>query len=81
MEKLRTEMIQLGERCEELETSRAEAMRELTEMRERFQTELSAARADLIDEGMDQRLCELRTEVGRRNHFSNVNVGRNGKNW
>ncbi|XP_043286345.1 coiled-coil domain-containing protein 102A isoform X2 [Venturia canescens] len=70
MEKLRSETIQLRERCEELQKSRAEAIQELMEMRERFQTELSAAQADLIDEasnreGMDQRLCELRTELER----------------
>lgn len=60
--------MQLRERCDELQKDRTEAMRELMELRERFQTELSAAQADLIDEasnreGMDQRLSELRTEV------------------
>lgn len=68
MEKLRSEILQLRERCEELQDSRTEAMKELLEIKGRFQGELSAAQADLIDEatnreGMDRRLSELRAEV------------------
>ncbi|XP_033222774.1 coiled-coil domain-containing protein 102A-like [Belonocnema kinseyi] len=67
MEKLRSEMTRLRERCEELQDSRAEAIKELLQLKERFTGELNAAQADLIDEasnreGMDRRLSELRTE-------------------
>jgi len=69
VEKLKAEIKQLREQCEELSESRADAMRELSELKERFQLELSEEHiADLIDdtsngEGMDRRLSELRTEV------------------
>ncbi|XP_001605346.2 coiled-coil domain-containing protein 102A [Nasonia vitripennis] len=68
MEKLRMEILTLRERCEELQDSRTEAMKELLELKGRFQGELSAAQADLIDEatnreGMDRRLSELRAEL------------------
>lgn len=69
VEKLKAEVKQLREQCEELSESRADAMRELSELKERFQLELSEEHiADLIDdtsngEGMDRRLSELRTEV------------------
>ncbi|XP_014207417.1 coiled-coil domain-containing protein 102A [Copidosoma floridanum] len=68
MEKLRNEIILLKEKCEELQDSRTEALKELLELKGRFQGELSAAQADLIDEtttreGMDRRLSELRNEL------------------
>ncbi|XP_012228202.1 coiled-coil domain-containing protein 102A [Linepithema humile] len=69
VEKLKAEIKQLREQCEELSGSRADAMRELSELKERFQLELSEEHiADLIDntsngEGMDRRLSELRTEL------------------
>ena len=69
MEKLKAEVRQIREQCEELSESKAEAMRELSELKERFQLELSDEHiADLMDntsngEGMDRRLTELRTEV------------------
>lgn len=68
VEKLKTEVKQLREQCEELQESRTDAMRELLELKERFQIELTDAQADLMDEtingeGMDRRLSELRTEV------------------
>ncbi|XP_058793219.1 coiled-coil domain-containing protein 102A [Phymastichus coffea] len=68
IEKLRNEVVQLRERCEELQDSRTEAIKELLELKGRFQGELSAAQADLIDEasnreGMDRRLSELRAEL------------------
>lgn len=69
VEKLKAEVRQLREQCEELSESKAEAMRELLELKERFQLELSDEHiADLIDntsngESMDRRLTELRTEV------------------
>ena len=69
MEKLKAEVRQLREQCEELSENKAEAMRELSELKERFQLELSDEHiADLIDntsngESMDRRLTELRTEV------------------
>lgn len=68
MEKLRAEVTQLRERCEELQESRAEVTKELLGLKDRFQTELSTAQADLMDEasnreGMDRRLSDLRTEV------------------
>ncbi|OAD55492.1 hypothetical protein WN48_04745 [Eufriesea mexicana] len=54
--------------CEELEESKAEITRELLELKERFQIELSDVQAGIIDEvssreGMNRRLCELRTEL------------------
>lgn len=75
MEKLRSEVVQLRERCEELQDTRTEAIKELLELKGRFQGELSAAQADLIDEasnreGMDRRLSELRAEVT----FSYTNI-------
>ncbi|XP_071572881.1 coiled-coil domain-containing protein 102B [Temnothorax nylanderi] len=69
VEKLKAEVRQLREQCEELSESRAGAMRELSELKERFQLELSDEHiADLIDntnngESMDRRLTELRTEL------------------
>ncbi|KYN40769.1 hypothetical protein ALC56_04809 [Trachymyrmex septentrionalis] len=69
VEKLKAEVRQLREQCEELSESKAEAMRELSELKERFQLELSDEHiADLIDntsngESMDRRLTELRTEL------------------
>ncbi|XP_046733941.1 coiled-coil domain-containing protein 102A isoform X1 [Diprion similis] len=70
MEKLRSEVTQLRERCEELQESRTEVTRELLALKDRFQSELNAAQADLIDEatnreGMDRRLSDLRTELER----------------
>ena len=68
MEKLRNEIVYLKVKCEELQESRTEALKELLELKGRFQGELNAAQADLIDEatnreGMDRRLSELRSEV------------------
>lgn len=70
MEKLRAEITQLQEQCIELQESRAEAMRELMELKERYQDELNAAHNDLVvealsKEGMDRRLSELWTELGK----------------
>lgn len=64
VEKLKSEVAALRE----LQDSRTEAIKELLELKEKFQGELNAAQADLIDEasnreGMDRRLAELRTEV------------------
>jgi len=75
VEKLKAEVKQLREQCEELSESKAEAMRELSELKERFQLELSDEHiADLMDntsngEGMDRRLTELRTEVNYYEHL------------
>ena len=68
MEKLKNEIILLKEKCEELQDSRSEAIKELLEIKSSFQGELNAAQADLIDEvtnreDMDLRLSELRSEV------------------
>ncbi|XP_011638231.1 LOW QUALITY PROTEIN: coiled-coil domain-containing protein 102A [Pogonomyrmex barbatus] len=69
VEKLKAEVKQLREQCEELSESRTDAMRELSELKERFQLELSDEHiADLIEhtnneENMDRRLTELRTEL------------------
>lgn len=69
VEKLKAEVKQLREQCEELSENRADAMRELSELKERFQLELNDEHiVDLIDntsngENMDHRLTELRTEV------------------
>lgn len=69
MEKLKAELKKLREQCEELSESRADTMKELSQLKERFQFELNDEHiADLIDdtsngEGMDRRLSELRTEV------------------
>lgn len=66
---MKAEVKQLREQCEKLSESRAGAMRELSELKERFQLELSEeCIKDLIDdtnneESMDRRLSELRTEV------------------
>lgn len=71
MEKLKAEVRQLREQCEELSERKADAMRELSELKGRFQLELSDEHiADLIDnttngESMDRRLTELRTEVSQ----------------
>ncbi|XP_070164718.1 coiled-coil domain-containing protein 102A [Polyergus mexicanus] len=71
VEKLKAELKQLREQCEELCESRADTMRELSELKERFQLELNDEHiADLMDdtsngEGMDRRLSELRTELER----------------
>lgn len=70
IEKLRAEVTQLQEQCVELQESRAEAMRELLELKERYQDELSSAHNDLVvetlsKEGMDRRLSELWTELGK----------------
>ncbi|XP_012538699.1 coiled-coil domain-containing protein 102A isoform X2 [Monomorium pharaonis] len=69
VEKLKAEVKQLREQCKELSESRADAMRELSELKERFQLEINDEHiADLIDntsdgESMDHRLTELRTEL------------------
>ncbi|XP_011494863.1 PREDICTED: coiled-coil domain-containing protein 102A [Ceratosolen solmsi marchali] len=70
LEKLRIEIIQLKDRCEELQDNRSDALKELLEIKCRFQGELNAAQFNLIDEatnreGMDRRLAELRTELER----------------
>lgn len=68
MEKLKAEVVQLRKQCGELVESKDEAIKELLELKERFQFELSDVQADIIDqassrEGMNRRLCELRAEV------------------
>ncbi|XP_011862247.1 PREDICTED: coiled-coil domain-containing protein 102A isoform X2 [Vollenhovia emeryi] len=69
VEKLKAEVKQLREQCEEISESRGGAMRELSELKERFQLELSDEHiADLMDstsdgDSMDRRLMELRTEL------------------
>ncbi|XP_014611018.1 PREDICTED: coiled-coil domain-containing protein 102A isoform X1 [Polistes canadensis] len=70
MEKLKVEVTQLQEQCEELQKSRDEAIRELLELKERYQDELSSAHNDLVvetlsKEGMDHRLSELWTKLGK----------------
>jgi len=79
VEKLKAEVRQLRQQCEELSESKADAMRELSELKERFQLELSDEHiADLIDntnngESMDRRLTELRTEVSHLHYISIIN--------
>ncbi|XP_054013141.1 coiled-coil domain-containing protein 102A [Hylaeus anthracinus] len=68
IEKLKAELIQLKKQCDELEENKAQAMRELLILKDRFQIELSDVQADLIDEassreGMNRRLSELRAEL------------------
>lgn len=68
MEKLKAEVKQLREQCEELHESRADAVRELLELKERFQLELSDAQTNFMDdtingESIDRRLSGLRAEV------------------
>lgn len=68
MEKLKAEVTQLKKQCEELQEDKAQAIRELLELKDRFHIELSDVQANLIDEasgreGMNRRLSELRTEV------------------
>ncbi|XP_015182069.1 PREDICTED: coiled-coil domain-containing protein 102A isoform X2 [Polistes dominula] len=70
MEKLKLEVTQLQDKCVELQESRTEAMRELLELKERYQDELSSTHNDLVVEtlsmeGMDHRLSELWTELGK----------------
>ncbi|XP_008556179.1 coiled-coil domain-containing protein 102A [Microplitis demolitor] len=70
LEQLRLEVIQLRSRCDELQKSRADVIKELSDLKEQYQIELMAAQADLLDEaanreGMDQRLNELRGELER----------------
>ncbi|XP_031826388.1 coiled-coil domain-containing protein 102A isoform X1 [Nomia melanderi] len=68
MEKLRAEIIQLRKQCDDLEESKAKAMRELLELKDRFHTELGEAQSNLIDDAssrdsMNRRLSELRAEL------------------
>jgi len=83
VEKLKAEIKQLREQCEELSKNRADAMRELSELKERFQIELSDEHiADLMDEasnedGMDRRLNELRAEVSDLYKLSTYYLKRN----
>lgn len=72
MEKLRAEIIQLRKQCDDLEDSKAKAMRELLELKDRFHTELGEAQSNLIDDAssrdsMNRRLSELRAEVSISN--------------
>lgn len=74
VEKLKAEIKQLREQHKELQESRTDAMRELFELKERFQIELSDTQTDLINEitngeGMDRRLNELRAEVSNLFYF------------
>ncbi|XP_034941762.1 coiled-coil domain-containing protein 102A [Chelonus insularis] len=69
-EKLQLEINQLKIRCNELQESRSELLKQLAESKEQYQTELMAAQADLLDEianreGMEQRMNELRAELER----------------
>lgn len=68
LEKLKTEIIQVRKQYEELEESKADVTRELLKLKDRFELELSDVQADIVDEassreGMNRRLCELRTEL------------------
>ncbi|KAH0535707.1 coiled-coil domain-containing protein 102A [Cotesia glomerata] len=70
LEQLRLEVMSLRSRCDELQKSRADVLKELSDLKEQYQIELLAAQADLLDEaanreGMDQRLNELRGELER----------------
>ncbi|XP_011299662.1 coiled-coil domain-containing protein 102A isoform X2 [Fopius arisanus] len=70
IEKLKAEVGQLRARCKELEESRAEAVRELTSMKDQYEIEIMSAQADLLEEasnrdGMEQRMNELRAELER----------------
>lgn len=79
VEKLKAEVKQLREQCEDLRESRADAMKELSELKERFQLELSDEHiVDLMDntsniESMDHRLTELRTEVSHLHYIDICN--------
>ncbi|XP_076286520.1 coiled-coil domain-containing protein 102A [Lasioglossum baleicum] len=68
MEKLKAEIIQLRKQCDDLEESKAKAMRDLLELKDRFHIELCDMQANLIDDSsnrdsMNRRLSELRTEL------------------
>ncbi|XP_078042966.1 coiled-coil domain-containing protein 102A isoform X2 [Augochlora pura] len=68
MEKLKAEIIQLRKQCDDLEESKAKAMRDLLELKDRFHIELGDMQATLIDDStsrdsMNRRLSELRTEL------------------
>lgn len=68
MEKLKAEVTQLKKQCEQLQEDKAQAIRELLELKDRFHIELSDVQANLIDEasgreGMNRRLSELRSEL------------------
>ncbi|XP_017888007.1 coiled-coil domain-containing protein 102A [Ceratina calcarata] len=70
MERLKAEIIQLRKQCQELEENKSETTRELLELKDRFQVELTDVQAGIMDEassreGMNRRLCELRTELER----------------
>lgn len=70
MEKLKTEVIQLRLKCNELNDNKCELIRELTELKDRYQIDVLTAQADLLDEtstreNMDQRMNELRCELER----------------
>ncbi|XP_044014568.1 coiled-coil domain-containing protein 102A isoform X1 [Aphidius gifuensis] len=70
MEKLKAEVIQLRLKCNELNDNKCDLLRELTELKERYQVDVLTAQADLLDEtstreNMDQRMNELRCELER----------------
>lgn len=78
VEKLKAEVKQLREQCKDLSESKADAMKDLSELKERFQLELNDEHiVDLIDntsegESMDFRLTELRTEVSYLYYISTI---------
>ncbi|XP_032688905.1 coiled-coil domain-containing protein 102A-like isoform X2 [Odontomachus brunneus] len=81
VEKLKAEVKQLREQCKELHESRADAVRELLELKERFQVEFGDAQADFMDdmtngEGMNRRLSELRAELEKLQTENSVEWGK-----
>lgn len=68
LEKIEMELSEMKEKCEDLKTSKQEAMRELLRLQDTHQDTVALIRADLLDEatsreGMDRRLADLRAQV------------------
>ncbi|KAJ8667269.1 hypothetical protein QAD02_008931 [Eretmocerus hayati] len=70
VKKLRGEVAHLTQKCEKLQNSRSEAIKELLEMKSRCEEGSHSSQADSIDEmnereGLDHRLSELQQELER----------------
>ncbi|XP_018918080.1 coiled-coil domain-containing protein 102A isoform X2 [Bemisia tabaci] len=70
LEKIEMELSEMKEKCEDLKTSKQEAMRELLRLQDTHQDTVALIRADLLDEatsreGMDRRLADLRAQLER----------------
>jgi coiled-coil domain-containing protein 102A len=70
MDKMRRELLEYRDKCEELRAAKQEAVRELLTMQEQHRVELRITNNSLQEEInareiLERRLCELRTELER----------------